>query len=151
MHCHVEKLIDFVGARDEITAQDIDAVLKRTKIDPVFELTNAVADRNLQQALFQTNALLGAGWHPLQILSALANQVRKLLVAKDFVHSQWGQPWTSGVSYPLFQKRVMPGIQAFDQHNREQNADNRNSQAHLVVKQVAHGERQDHWVFRLSN
>ena len=111
---NVEKLIDYVGERSELTSEDIHAVLKRTKIDPVFELTNAVADRNLVQSLSQLNALLDAKWHPLQILSALANQMRKLLVAKSFVSSEHGKCWSHGISYPQFQKNVMPAIVAYD-------------------------------------
>ena len=117
---NVQKLIDFAGSRDQITTRDIDSVLRRTKIDPVFELTNAVANRDLLKALFQVNVLLTAGLQGPQILAALVNQIRKLLVAKDFTRSQWGQPWRPGLSYSLFQKRVMPGIQDFDRHNLEQ-------------------------------
>jgi putative membrane protein len=38
-----------------------------------------VADRDVGMALFYLDTLLKAEWHPLQMLSALANQVRKLL------------------------------------------------------------------------
>ena len=55
---NVEKLIDFTGERTEITADDVQKVLRRTKSDPIFELTNAVADRNLNQALFYLHTLL---------------------------------------------------------------------------------------------
>jgi DNA polymerase III subunit delta len=111
---NVEKLIDYVGERPEITAEDIHAVLKRTKVDPVFELTNAVADRNLVQSLSYLNRLLNAKWHPLQILSALTNQMRKLLVAKSFVASEYGKCWSRGTHYRQFQKTVMPAIIAHD-------------------------------------
>lgn len=116
---NVEKLIDYVGERSELTTEDIHAVLKRTKVDPVFELTNAVADRNLVQSLAYLNALLDAKWHPLQILSALANQMRKLLVAKSFVTSDHEKSWSRGTSYPQFQKTVMPAIVAYDNHVRD--------------------------------
>ncbi len=116
---NVKKLIDYIGDRPAIAAADLDAVLERTKVDPVYELTNAVAERNLYQSLFYASTLLGAGWHPLQILAALANQMRKLLVAKDFTCSQWGRQWIRGMAYPQFQKDIMPAIQAYDQHVRE--------------------------------
>lgn len=116
---NVEKLIDYVGDRPELTKDDIHAVLKRTKVDPVFELTNAVADRNLVQSLTLLHALLEAKWHPLQILSALANQMRKLLVAKSFIASDLGKSWSRGISYPQFQKTVLPSVVAYDNHVRE--------------------------------
>ncbi len=119
---NVEKLIDYAGERKEITEEDIHAVVKRTKADPVYELTNAVADRNVSQSLFHAQALLDAKWHPLQILSALANQVRKLLVAKSFADGSYGKSWVRGMSYPQFQKTVMPAIAAHDTAVRAESA-----------------------------
>jgi DNA polymerase-3 subunit delta len=116
---NVEKLIDYAGKRASITEEDIQAAIKRTKADPVFDLTNAVADRNLAQSLFYTQALLEAKWHPLQILSALANQMRKLLVAKSFATGTYGKSWAAGMGYPQFQNNVMPAIEAHDKHYRD--------------------------------
>jgi DNA polymerase III subunit delta len=117
---NVVKLIDYSGERTQITAEDIHHILRRTKSDPIFELTNAVAERNTVQALFYLNTLLQAQWHPLQILAAIANQVRKLLVAKDFAKGKEGrQAWSPGMGYQQFQQAVMPAIQAYDAHNRD--------------------------------
>jgi DNA polymerase-3 subunit delta len=111
---NVEKLIAYTGQRQEITGQDIDHVLHSTKSDPVYEFTNAVADRNGAQAFQLMNALLRDKWHPLQILSALANQIRKLLMAKDFTQSESGRIWSPGISYHQFQHKVMPIVRAHD-------------------------------------
>ncbi|MGD8837669.1 MAG: hypothetical protein PVJ84_06850 [Desulfobacteraceae bacterium] len=119
---NVEKLIDYVGEQPEITVDDIQTVLKRTRVDPVFELTNAVADRNLIRSLSHLDTLLDANWHPLQILSALANQMRKLLVAKSFTTSEYGKSWARGMTYPQFQRSVMPAIVAHDRQLNEQSA-----------------------------
>lgn len=117
---NIEKLIDYCGRRTEITAADLSAVIRRTKSDPLFELTNAVADRNLAAALFFVDALLAADWHPLQLVSALANQIRKLLVARDFSDSEHGRSWNPGMGFPQFQQRVLPAIQAYDTQIAEQ-------------------------------
>lgn len=117
---NVEKLIDYAGENKEISEEDIHAVVKRTKSDPVFELTSAVADRNLSQALFYAQALLGAKWHPLQVLSALANQMRKLLIAKSFAAGSYGTPWVRGMAYSQFQSTVMPAVIAHDKAVRDQ-------------------------------
>jgi DNA polymerase III subunit delta len=116
---NVEKLIDFTGPRTEITVEDVQALLRRTKSDPIFELTNAVADRNLNQALFYLHTLLAGRLYPLQILAALANQIRKLMVAKSFALSQHGKCWTAGMPYAQFQSGVMPAIADFDRRVRE--------------------------------
>jgi DNA polymerase-3 subunit delta len=119
---NIEKLVDYAGERKEITEEDIHAVVKRTKVDPVFELTNAVADRNPAQSLYYAQALLDAKWHPLQILSALANQMRKLLVAKSFISGTYGKSWVPGMRYPQFQNSVMPAIEAHDKQSRDRSA-----------------------------
>lgn len=111
---NLEKLVDYVGPRREISAGDIHALLRRTKSDPLFQFTGAVADRNAKQALFFCHSLLKSNWHALQLLAAIANQIRKLLVAKDFAESQLGREWNAGVSYQQFQQRVLPAIQAYD-------------------------------------
>lgn len=117
---NVEKLIDYTGERREITLDDVQQVLRRTKNDPIFELTNAVADRNLRKAQFYLQTLLSGDWYPLQILAALTNQIRRLLIAKDFVQSEYGKTWANGMNYQQFQKNVMPAIAAFDKQVDEQ-------------------------------
>jgi DNA polymerase-3 subunit delta len=117
---NLEKLISYVGAREEITSEDIRFLLRRTKSDPLFQLTNAIADRNVKQALFFTHSLLSDQWHPLQLLAALVNQIRRLLVAKDFAGSTFGQSWVAGMPYAQFQQIVMPAISAYDEHVGEQ-------------------------------
>ena len=110
----LEKLINFVGDRETITDADVTAVLKRTRKDPIFEFTNAVADRNLEGALFYMHSLLGDGLHPLQLLAAVANQVRRLLLAKDFIVRDRGRAWSRRLAFPRFKTAVFKAIQADD-------------------------------------
>ncbi|MDH3826741.1 MAG: hypothetical protein OET21_04960 [Desulfobacterales bacterium] len=111
----LEKLIDYVGKRNAITVEDVEAVLKRTKKDPIYDFTNAVADRQIEKVLFFLNSLLAADFHPLQILAAVANQVRRLTLAKDFTESKQAKGWHAGLSFNAFQQSVMPAIVAYDQ------------------------------------
>ncbi len=111
----LEKLVDYVGQRHTITVEDVTAVLKRTKQDPIYDLTNAIADRQISKALFFAHSLLAGGFHPLQILAAIVNQVRRLLLAKDFTRSPEAKGWHAGVSYNVFQQTVMPSVVAYDQ------------------------------------
>jgi DNA polymerase-3 subunit delta len=111
----LEKLIDYVGQRNTITVEDVEAVLKRTKKDPIYDFTNAVADRQIEKVLFFMKSLLAADFHPLQILAAVTNQVRRLLLAKNFAKSEQAAAWHAGLSYNVFQQTVMPAIVAYDQ------------------------------------
>ncbi|MEW6672946.1 MAG: DNA polymerase III subunit delta [Thermodesulfobacteriota bacterium] len=112
---NIEKLVSYVGDRTEISADDVQAVLERTKKDPLYELTNSVAERNLQQAIFFLDSLLSDNFHPLQILAAIANHVRRLLVIRDFLESSRGASWQGPkTNYQRFQSSVMPAMQAYD-------------------------------------
>ena len=111
---NLEKLISFVGNRSEITTADIESALQRTKIDPIYEFTNAVAERQTDAALLFLESVQSSGVHPLQIFTALINQIRKLLLVKDFVESPSGGVWQAACPYDYFQKRVMPAIAEYD-------------------------------------
>ncbi|MDM8551007.1 hypothetical protein QUF72_13050 [Desulfobacterales bacterium HSG2] len=111
---NLEKLVSYAGTRKKITVADVEAVLKRTKQDPIYELTSAVSDRNTQDALFFTKSLLSAGFFPLQILGAMTNQIRKVLLAKGFTESPHGKAWNPRLQYYQFQDSVMPAIREYD-------------------------------------
>ena len=111
---NLEKLIDYVGDEKEITEKDVAFVLKRTRKDPLYELTNSVAERNGEQSLFFLNSLLIEDFHPLQILASIANQIRKLIVIKDFVESSHGSVWHPEMQYARFANRMMTAIQSYN-------------------------------------
>ncbi|HUV50751.1 MAG TPA: hypothetical protein VMW78_07025 [Anaerolineae bacterium] len=111
---NLEKLISYVGERNRITIDDVKFIVKRTKTDPIFELTNAISGRNLGKALFFLNSLLPQLDHPLQLFAAITNQVRKLLLIKGFVESRHGRAWHAGIRFDQFQSAVMPAIKEYD-------------------------------------
>lgn len=111
---NLQKLISYVGDRKNITADDVQSVLKRTKKDPIYDLTNAVSERNMETSLFFLETLLADNLHPLQVLAAITNQIRRLLLVKDFVKSPYGREWHGGVPFHEFKSRIMPAIQAYD-------------------------------------
>ncbi len=100
----LDKLITFVGDRNKVSPSDVETVSKRTKQDPIYEMTNAIAERNTQGALFFLDSLLKNKVHQLQVLAAVANQIRKLILAKDLIHGRYGNGWRQGLSYAAFQK-----------------------------------------------
>ncbi|MFZ0613239.1 MAG: hypothetical protein WAM73_13455, partial [Desulfobacterales bacterium] len=114
---NLKKLVDFVGDRRRITRADISAALERTKKDPVYALTGAIAARNLEDALFFAGTLLSGGldaMRPEQILVALLNQIRKLLRIKEFTGGPSGSAWFAGCPYHHFTASVLPVVQQFD-------------------------------------
>jgi DNA polymerase III subunit delta len=110
----LEKLVSFVGDRATITDADVTGVLQRTRKDPIFEFTNAVADRDLSASLFFMKSLLDDGMHPLQLLAAAANQIRRLLLAKDFIIRDRGRSWSARMTFPQFKAGPFKAIRADD-------------------------------------
>jgi DNA polymerase III subunit delta len=117
---NLEKLINFVGKRHIITVDDVEAVLERTRKDPIYEMTNAVAERDTAQALYFLEAMLSENIHPLQILAAISNQIRKLIMAKGFLEGEWCRSWNSNMNFTQFKRNVMPEIQAYDRQLLDQ-------------------------------
>lgn len=111
---NLQKLISYVGDRKNITADDVESVLKRTKKDPIYDLTNAVSERDIEKSLFFLDTLLADNLHPLQILAAITNQMRRLLLVKGFVESPHGGEWHGGIQFHQFKSRIMLAIQAYD-------------------------------------
>lgn len=107
----LEKLIAFVGDRMEILPSDIETASKRTKQDPIYEMTNAIAERDTRKALFFLDSLLKNNFYPLQVLSAATNQIRKLILAKDFIQDKHGSGWERDLSYGAFQKIILPELE----------------------------------------
>lgn len=115
---NLEKLVQYVGDRKMITAEDVESTLPRTRQDPIFELTSAVTDRNFESASFYLKSLLSRGYFPLQIIAAIINQMRKVLIAKDFLESPAGRFWRQGFTFDQFKKQfgqtILPALQAHD-------------------------------------
>jgi DNA polymerase-3 subunit delta len=117
---NLEKLISYVGNRKRITAEDVAFVLKRTKKDPIYELTNAIADRDIDKSLFFLNSLLMENFHPLQILASMTNQIRKLMVIKDFAESPHGRSWYPEMQFAQFKNKVMGSILSYNKELLDQ-------------------------------
>lgn len=78
-----EKLALFAGERKSITVADINEVVGRTREEAIFELNEAVANQDLGAALLIAGRLREGGTHPLAIIAALRNHLRKLLVVRS--------------------------------------------------------------------
>ena len=112
---NIEKLADFTGDRAQITIEDARRVLARTRSDPIFELTNALFLRDADGALFYLRSMLRQEMQPLQILGAIVNQLRKVLIAREFVSTAGRGVWRPGMPFAHFKTAVMPVLQKYDQ------------------------------------
>ena len=120
---NLNKLMDYVGDRKRITVEDVTFVLARTKQDPIYAFTNALSDKNVGNTLFYMDSLLSNGYHELQLIAAAVNQVRRLIVIREFVDDTAGGVWQTGMPYNAFWDQVMPMIQSHDRALKEQVTD----------------------------
>lgn len=115
---NLDKLVSYTGNRTRITPEDVKKIVHRDKKDPIYLFTNAVLDRDPARSLFFLSSLFKERYHPLQILKALENQVRKLLMIKYFsqgLFSRMPQLNLRQMTYDSFQRQVMGAVAARDE------------------------------------
>lgn len=112
---NLEKLIHYAGSSSRITMAHTDRVIDRTREDPIYAFTGALAERKIGEALRYLASLLDSGYHYMQLLSAMINQVRKLLVIKTFSESREGGTWQPAMGFDRFRNQVLPAVLKFDE------------------------------------
>ena len=106
----LEKLVIYTGDRSLIEEKDVGAVVERAKEDSIFDLTSALAGKNLNRALLSLNDILDGGVHHLVILTMVYREVRLLLHAKIFLKSKSLSSFHPEMDYDRFQNSVYPEI-----------------------------------------
>jgi DNA polymerase-3 subunit delta len=82
----VEKLALYLGDRDVVTARDIREMVALSREGVIFELGNAVAERDVGRAMALVDRLLERGESAVGIMRAtLSPTIRNLLIAKDLM------------------------------------------------------------------
>ena len=81
----LEKCSLRAGAGQNVTTQIIDEMTQRAPHEKIFDLMDIVAQRNGARAIASLRELVGNGDAPEAILSILAGQLRKLLVARFLI------------------------------------------------------------------
>jgi DNA polymerase-3 subunit delta len=106
----LEKLIVYAGPRTEIDERDVAALVGKTREDTVFNLTNALAERDLPACLTVLDELLVRGTPPLMILSMIAREIRLLLQARLLILQGDLEGFDARMPYPAFQSRILPQV-----------------------------------------
>lgn len=78
----IDKLIAYVGSREEITQEDLEAVVTRTAECTIFQLVDAIVARREATAFSLYHGMLEQGEGRLGILAMLMRQLRMLLYIK---------------------------------------------------------------------
>jgi DNA polymerase-3 subunit delta len=110
---NLNQVLTYNSGKKTVKSEDIVNILERTREDPIFVFTGAVMEKKTGDAVFFMKSLISNGYHPLQILSALSNQLVKLLAAGEFVH-EYSKSYYKGMHYNQFTAAVVPEINEFD-------------------------------------
>lgn len=79
----LDKLATYVGAGGTIEAGHVRLLSAEVQEARIFDLTDALAQRNRTEALNLLHDLLADGQHPLALLPTITSQVRNLLLVKE--------------------------------------------------------------------
>src|SRR5690348_5398726 len=82
----IDKLATYVGERAIIDVADVRLLSASAQEARIFDLTDALAQRNRKQALDLLHDLLADGEPPLKLISTITSQVRSLLLVKELAN-----------------------------------------------------------------
>ncbi len=112
----MDKLVSYLGERDIAEESDVAAVVSNTRVESVFDLTDALGQGDVSAALKLLHCILSEGEAPLMILAMITRHFRQMWKIRELVAQQVPQgdlPRRVGIS-PYFLKGVMQQAQRFD-------------------------------------
>jgi DNA polymerase-3 subunit delta len=118
----LEKLVGYLGERDLADETDVAAIVSDTRIESVFDLTDALGQGDSSTALKLLDRLLAEGQAPLMVLAMMTRHFRQMWKVRELIAQKVPQsefPKKVGVS-PYFLKGLMQQANRFDgQHYRQ--------------------------------
>jgi DNA polymerase-3 subunit delta len=98
----LEKLMAYGGKSTEIKVQDVEEVFADFHETAFYGFTNALRSGDLAASLRALHEALEHVDHPLQILGAVANEFRRMTLAREMLFTVFKQRWKPGLSYNEF-------------------------------------------------
>lgn len=129
----LDKLATYVGAGHTIEAAHIRLLSAQVQEARIFDLTDALAQRNRTEALNLLHDLLADGQHPLALLPIITSQVRSLLLVKELATSglRAAQIATAMGTPPFIVEKTLRNIGKFSTAQLE------NTYRHLLATDAA--------------
>ncbi len=109
------KVATFVGTRDTVTVGDVREVVSDTKVESVFDLANALGERDLARSLRSLSTILRDGEAPLMLLAMIARHFRQLWRVRELLAQKVSSPEiarATGIN-PYFLKGVVEQARKF--------------------------------------
>lgn len=90
VHGELNKLFSYVGERALVDVADVTAVVSDTRVDSIFDLTNALGERRVAEAMRLLARLLDEGVVPLVILTMMTRHFRQLWKTRELLDRGMG-------------------------------------------------------------
>jgi DNA polymerase III subunit delta len=106
----IQKLVAQSGDSVRITAEDVCELVVRHRDEELYNLTNAIGEKDLGKCLNSLNYLLNQGIHPLAIIKTIANFLRKMIILRAVFEYGAGIKAVKNLHYEIFKDRILPEI-----------------------------------------
>jgi DNA polymerase-3 subunit delta len=106
----LEKIILYLGDRTEVRRADVLAVLSNTREASIFDLTNAIEERDAGGTIRALRSLAAQREAAQPVLGMIARTVRTLIVARCALEERLEGTFDAGMSYGTFQARILPRL-----------------------------------------
>lgn len=102
LHSELTKLVGYIGQREEIIVEDVERVFMDSHEVAFFELNRVLRTGDTGRCLTALHENLKIVSHPLQTLAAIANEFRKLMLARELLFTLFRSSWKRGLTFKNF-------------------------------------------------
>jgi len=105
----IEKLCTYCGKKETVGVEDVKTIVSDTKVENVFEFTDALGSKELGRSLTMLTSILSDGEAPLRVLGAVARHFRQLWQVRELLDRRVPQgelAKAAGIN-PYFLKKVV--------------------------------------------
>lgn len=106
----IQKLVTQAGDRVRIKAEDVCELVVRHRDEELYNLTNAMGEKDLGSCLNSLNYIMDQGIHPLAILKTIANFLRKMIILRAIFEYEAGIKAFKNLRYEIFRDQILPEI-----------------------------------------
>ena len=102
----INKIVNFVGDKRQIDEQDVRNMVTQNTFDSIFDLTDAIGKRSMEQALKSLHEVLASDQEPIVVNAAITRQFRFALQAKLIAERKGLRPMRSRMPFAEFTKNI---------------------------------------------
>lgn len=137
----LSKLIDYMGGREVIEKEDIDAIITVEITNQIFDMISAIAARQQKRAMELYNHLLALKEPPMRILFLIARQFQLMLQMKDMkeLHKSSKEMGQAGGLSPYIAEKYARSAESFTKEKLKKNLE----RCALAEEQVKTGQLAD--------